>query len=269
MIRPRTVLRLVLYVSHTWLALAILYAGLPSFARIDDGTEYATKLTSPGEESDDGSPVSLSVSAPAGDTDGISLPWFDKADAVMMFHFIHRDEALVKLNVGFEKDKKRLDVWPAGEDRYKKNLLSLTLDNAEKESTTRILTASVPHPPLSLSPSPTYHVRLAILVVLAPLTLLLMGVYVGLISLISTIFRLLFSLFWVFALLFLGRWVYKGRPPVGEFIQEIRNDAKALVKRVRTWRSGQSSNRGKDEEQPPLDNEEVKPDLEFEKADVS
>lgn len=57
------------------------------------------------------------VSVPAGDTDGINLPWFDTADSVLMFHLIHRDRALVKLQVGFRDEGRKLEVW-AGSDGW-------------------------------------------------------------------------------------------------------------------------------------------------------
>lgn len=66
MLRPRIVLRLVLYAAISWLGksspqslvgsqnnsplkvLAALYAGLPSFSRDDDGTAYATSVLNSG-----------------------------------------------------------------------------------------------------------------------------------------------------------------------------------------------------------------------------
>lgn len=56
----------------------------------------------------------LVVSAPAGDEDGINLPWFDTADAVLMFHFVHRDYASVKLRVVWREDGQQVEVWPDG-----------------------------------------------------------------------------------------------------------------------------------------------------------
>lgn len=56
----------------------------------------------------------LVVSAPAGDDDGINLPWFDTADAVLMFHFLHRDYASVRLRVVWRDDGQKVELWPDG-----------------------------------------------------------------------------------------------------------------------------------------------------------
>lgn len=52
------------------------------------------------------------VSAPAGDDDGVNLPWFDTADAVLMFHFVHRDYASVRLRVAWKENGQKVEVWP-------------------------------------------------------------------------------------------------------------------------------------------------------------
>jgi hypothetical protein len=54
----------------------------------------------------------LVVSAPTGDDDGVNLPWFDTADAVLMFHFLHRDHASVRLRVVWRENGQKVEVWP-------------------------------------------------------------------------------------------------------------------------------------------------------------
>ncbi|KAH8705226.1 hypothetical protein BGW36DRAFT_421792 [Talaromyces proteolyticus] len=281
MLRPRTVLRLVLYLLLSWLVLAVLYVGLPSFSRDDNGTDYATKvlkvdeyfpssnnggiadfttnnerrrnlvltfnvdkasdsliicgttkvslkkptqLTSvqkQGEENDDFVLLEppIRVSAPAGDTDGISLPWFDTADAAIMFYLIHHDQALVKLRVGFREGGRKLEVWPGGDDwthplasQDDNPLLSLSLEN-ERNTASRVSTANVPPSPLSFSPSPTYHIRLVLLIALAPLTIFIMGAYLGLSFVLSAVLAFLSRFFWIGVFSLLVCWLYKGRPP--------------------------------------------------------
>ncbi|QGA20609.1 hypothetical protein EYB26_008315 [Talaromyces marneffei] len=317
MLRPRLVLRFVLYLAISWLVLAALYIGLPSFSRDDDGTEYATNVLKSGGKltrvyevreyfskdvsnfinnneprefialtfridkasnalvicgttkhgltrapetvgiNDEGNTSRGSLSVPAGDVDGVSLPWFETADAVMMFHFIHRDKAVVTLDVGYREGGRILKVWPAGSWQDDDKLLfSLTLNDAPEGGSSRVLTASVPLFPLSLSPSPTYQIRLVLLIFLAPLTILFMGAFMGASFVISTVLGLLLRSSGVIAFLLLVRWVYKGRPSFNEFVEEIAGDLRGLAKRVQTWRNRESSSESKDEEQPSLRDED-------------
>jgi hypothetical protein len=81
-----------------------------------------TKLTSVQEQQEERDgffslETPIIVSAPAGDTDGINLPWFDTADSILMSHYIQRDRAFVKLRVGFRQGARKLEVWP-GEDHW-------------------------------------------------------------------------------------------------------------------------------------------------------
>lgn len=210
------------------------------------------------------------MSAPAGDTDGISLPWFDTADAVMMYHFIHRDEALVSLDVGYREGGRELNIWPAGASQDDDKLLfSVTVNDAPESDDDRVLMASVPRSPLSISPSPIYQTRLVLLIFLAPLTILFMGAFMGASFIISTVLSLLFRSFWVIVFLLLVRWLYKGRPPVDEFVQEVTNDLRGLAERVQNWKSRESSNTGKDEEQPSLRDENSDLSLAAGRKDVS
>lgn len=196
------------------------------------------------------------ISAPAGDTDGISLPWFDTADAVMMYHFINRDEALVRLDVSYRDGGRELRIWPAGASQNDDKLLfSVTTDLDAESDGRRVLMASVPRSPLSSSPSPVYEIRLVLLAFLAPLTIIFMGAFMGVSFVISTVLTLFFRSFWIIAFLSLVRWLYKGRPPFDEFVQEIANDLRGLAERVQDWRLRESSNGSKDEEQPSLRDE--------------
>jgi hypothetical protein len=122
------------------------------------------------------------------------------------------------------------------------------LSSDEKGSTRRIAAASVPPPPLSLSPSVTYHIRLTLLVVLAPLTILIMGIFFVISSAISITLSFLSHFLWVAVFVLVARWLYKGRPPVGEYVQEVTDDGKAVTERVRQSLSGWFSSSRKDEE---------------------
>ncbi|RAO69154.1 uncharacterized protein BHQ10_005166 [Talaromyces amestolkiae] len=321
MLRPRTVLRLVSYAAISWLVLAMLYIGLPSFSRNDDGTGYAISvlksgrtltrvygvqdffsnadiefttnneprqnialkfrldrasnalficgttcvpsdgvlLTRPPElmkHYDDERLTMTPISVPAGDTDGISLPWFDTADAVLMYHFIHRDSALVTLDLIYGGGGRELNIWPAGASQdHKKLLFSVTINVEAENDDDFILEASVPRSPLSSTPSPIYELRLVLLTCLAPLTIIFMGAIMGAMFIISTALSLLFRSFWVVAFSLLIRWLYKGRPPMDEFVQEVANDLRGLADKVQNWRNKEPSNRGKDEEQPSLGHE--------------
>lgn len=210
------------------------------------------------------------LSTPAGDTDGISLPWFDTADAVMMYHFIHRDEALVRLDGGYGEGGRELKIWPAGASQNDDNLLfSVTTDLDAESDGRRVLMASTPRSPLSSSPSPIYEIRLVLLACLAPLTIIFMGAFMGVSFVVSTVLTLFFRSFWIIAFLSLVRWMYKGRPPFDEFVEEIANDLRGLAERVQDWRIGKSLNIGKDEEQPPLRDEKSDLSLAAERKDVS
>lgn len=193
------------------------------------------------------------MSAPTGDTDGISLPWFDTADAVLMYHFIHRDSALITLELVYREGGRKLNIWPAGASQdHAKLLFSVTVNDEAENDDDFILEASVPRSPLSSTPSPIYELRLVLLTCLAPLTIIFMGAITGAMFIISTALSLLFRSFWVVAFLLLIRWLYKGRPPVDEFVQEVTNDLRGLADRVQNWRKEELSKGGKDEEQPSL-----------------
>ncbi|OKL61413.1 hypothetical protein UA08_03685 [Talaromyces atroroseus] len=182
----------------------------------------------------------LRVSAPAGDHDGVNMPWFDTADAILMFHFIHRDEALVNLHVLYALDGGTLEVWPGGDDwtrplplQNEHPLLSLTLDSSSNEH--RVLAANTPPPPLSSSPSPTYPIRCTVFMVLAPLTIAGMGIYMSIVLVLYAVLNLFFRLFWVLAFSLLVYWLYKRRPPVDDFVHEVIDGVAGGFVRVRDW----------------------------------
>jgi hypothetical protein len=94
----------------------------------------------------------------------------------------------------------------------------------------------------------TYHIRLTLLVVLAPLTILIMGIFFVISSAISITLSFLSHFLWVAVFVLVARWLYKGRPPVGEYVQEVTDDGKAVTERVRQSLSGWFSSSRKDEE---------------------
>lgn len=125
----------------------------------------------------------------------------------------------------------------------------MTLNSDENSPGKRIAAASVPPPPLSLSPTVTYHIRLTLLAVLAPLTILIMGIFFVISSVISITLSFLSRFIWVAVFLLVARWLYKGRPPVGEYVQEVTDDGKVVAERARQSLSGWVSGGRKDEEQ--------------------
>jgi hypothetical protein len=94
----------------------------------------------------------------------------------------------------------------------------------------------------------TYHIRLTLLVVLAPLTLLIMGIFFVASSTISIALKFLSQSLWVAVFVLVVRWLYKGRPPVGEFVQEIADHGKAVSERARQSLSGLFSDSREDKE---------------------
>jgi hypothetical protein len=99
-------------------------------------------------------------------------------------------------------------------------------------------------------------IRLTVLLILAPLTILVMGIYMGLLSIIYAILYIFIRLFWIIAFSLLVCWVYKGRPSADDFVREVNNDMSGIFRRVRDWVGRVLSRRDGDEEQHlPLRNE--------------
>jgi hypothetical protein len=137
----------------------------------------------------------VNVTGRAGDTDGANLPWFPAADAILLFWEIRREYAIVPLTI-------QRSVGEAGERKFDvllnedggDALLSLKIWGND---TSRI-TASVPLPPHSSSPSYTYPIRTAIIQVLAPFSLLIAAVFESLSAILGGL------LTWIFAAICFG-----------------------------------------------------------------
>lgn len=67
---------------------------------------------------------------------------------------------------------------------------------------------------------------------------------------------------WVAVFVLVARWLYKGRPPVGEFVQEVTDDGKAVSERVRQSLSGWFSGGRKDEEHIAVSDSNLSPESE-------
>jgi hypothetical protein len=58
------------------------------------------------------------VSAAVGDIDGVNPPWFDRADAILLYHTIAQDQALVTLRMLW-KTNGIIELWPGSDVRVK------------------------------------------------------------------------------------------------------------------------------------------------------
>lgn len=76
-----------------------------------------------------------------------------------------------------------------------------------------------------------------------------MGVVFVLSSGISITLTFLSHFLWVAVFVLVARWLYKGRPPVGEYVQEVTDDGKVVAERVKQSLGGWVSGGRKDEEQ--------------------
>lgn len=89
------------------------------------------------------------------------------------------------------------------------------------------------------------------LILLAPLTIFVLGIYMGIIFILYAILNLFVRLFWIIAFSLLVAWVYKGRPSADDFVQGTINDVAGVLKRVQRWFGRLVlSRRESDEERP-------------------
>jgi len=126
----------------------------------------------------------LNATAQVGDGDGANLPWFETADAALLFWQIHRENVVVPLTAR----------WTAAEDLQ---VLAIT---AGQETVLEIriqpnnpvtISAAVPKRPDSSSPSRTYPIRVLVICVLAPTSVFFNDYFTGFFS--TIIFSVLFA----------------------------------------------------------------------------
>lgn len=148
----------------------------------------------------------INVTARVGDADGANLPWFPIADSILLFWWIHKENATIPLRVQWVVQEdgglQRLELWSA----VRRVLYGEPLLVIEKEpNSTSNITALAPARPHSSSPSLTYPLRIAIIYVLAPTAIFINDLFGdGLASIFKTTLFMLFCLFVVLGYVFLA-----------------------------------------------------------------
>ena len=128
---------------------------------------------------------SINVTARVGDDDGANPPWFPFADSILLFWWIHKEDAAIPLMVKWisvdDSDLQRLELWSTvSRLRFDKPLLVI---QKERNDTSEI-SAIAPASPDSSSPSLTYPLRIAIIYVLAPSSMFINDLFGGSIAFI-------------------------------------------------------------------------------------
>ncbi|PMD15072.1 hypothetical protein NA56DRAFT_650465 [Hyaloscypha hepaticicola] len=141
----------------------------------------------------------VNVTARIGDRDGANLPWFEFADAVLLYWWIEKDILPFTVDVtwtmGGTDSCRRMVVQVAGYP-HRRPLLALEMQGSDVSS----LVIETPERPESFSPSKTYPVRVALILVIAPTAVFvndLLGGFVG--QLIESVVTTLLVLFAVLA----------------------------------------------------------------------
>jgi hypothetical protein len=211
------------------LTLSISGADKPIPIISHDGTE---------EESTD---ISLDITALArvGDSDGANLPWFEYADSILLFWWIHKESVDLPLSVSWsveEENMYSMDLKYAGRHVIDDPLLSIRMRGNDTPS----FEVTVPARPLSSSPSWTYPVRIAIIHIIAPIAVFVndyLGDAIG--SLFSTIFTaanvLFIVLVYVFVILAIVVSIYRcvGGPSLEVTVQRAHDCLETLKQNER------------------------------------
>ncbi|KAE9372817.1 hypothetical protein N431DRAFT_505124 [Stipitochalara longipes BDJ] len=147
----------------------------------------------------------INSTARLGDRDGANLPWFEFADAVLLYWWIQKDNLEFPVGITWsvegEGDLRRMEVQVAGRPNSRQ-LLTLEMHGFDASS----IVVEAPERPYSFSPSKTYPFRVAIIRVIAPTSVFLynlLGNAVGqaIQSIISTLFVLFIIAVYVFIVL--------------------------------------------------------------------
>ncbi|KAL6900438.1 hypothetical protein GGI43DRAFT_383914 [Trichoderma evansii] len=205
---------------------------------------------------DSGRKEEVNVTARVGDTDGANLPWFQQADALLLFWQIHREYANVPLIIQRSAQEagevQKFDLLFNDRGHGDDALLSLKMWGND----TSTIRATVPLRPHSSSPSYTYPARAIIIQALAPFSLLiadvfgsLAGVFNVLVSVIfaAICFGLLVSAVVATYMYFSGKRPHELVDMLGDELQKLR-DSEAM----RKWRgpdSGEGESAGNSHEQ--------------------
>ena len=166
------------------------------------GAEYAVPIFQVDQKIE---PVTeqLNATARLGDSDGANLPWFEFADAVLLYWWIQRDNLEYPVDITWsieEGDLRRMEVQIAGRPNSRP-LLTLEMHGFDASS----VVVEAPERPYSFSPSKTYPLRVVIIRVIAPTSVFLyklLGNAVG--QAIQSIVTGFFVLFVVMVYAFLG-----------------------------------------------------------------
>lgn len=181
-----------------------------------------------------GKQLDANVFTRSGDTDGANLPWFDFADAVLLYWQIHKD--LVNINVSARLHKwsegggdfRKLELYMSTYVNPKQDITFLTLEIRDKDKST--IRVTVPERPISSSPSWTYPIRAAIIQILAPTAIsinkLVNNTFGGIIQVIFTTFVVLLCVFLygflALAVIF-SLWRCVGGPSFESSTQQVQN----------------------------------------------
>lgn len=194
---------------------------------------------------------SINVTARVGDGDGANLPWFPIADSILLFWWIHKENATIPLTVKWiaEEDSslERLELWPAN-DPVRFNGRPLLLVEKESNDSSKI-TATVPARPDSSSPSLTYPLRIAIIYVLAPTSIYINDLFGDSLAFIfrTTFFMLfcllviagyvLLAIMVIFSLRFCReRWILGNSERIIDRLQRVSENSERLLRIATTQR---------------------------------
>ena len=148
----------------------------------------------------------FNATARIGDVDGANLPWFEFADAILLFWWIQKEDVDIPLvahwNVELESGMNTLNLKIAG-NYGEENIISIQMHGTDSATLTTLLPAK----PISSSPSLTYPIRATIIRFIAP-TAVFANNYFG--KAISFIFRALLNTTWIILLVALNIFLVAG-----------------------------------------------------------
>jgi hypothetical protein len=190
------------------------------------------------EESADVS-LDISVQVRVGDFDGANLPWFEYADSILLFWWIHKESVDLPLSVSWSMEEENIyhmELKYAGRHVIDDPLLSIRMRGNDTSS----FEVTVPARPLSSSPSQTYPIRIAIIHIIAPIAVFVNDYLDDAIGfLFSTIFTAVEVLFillvYVFVILAILVSIYRcvGGPSLEDTVQRAHDGLEALKQNER------------------------------------
>ncbi|KAH8807788.1 hypothetical protein F5884DRAFT_790065 [Xylogone sp. PMI_703] len=186
----------------------------------------------------------IQVIARLGDTDGANLPWFPFTDSVLLFWWIHKETVKVDLEVRWSwaslpHQRQRFILAPADPVHHSTYEPLLSLESQKIGITSKIVNASVPQTSGSGSPSKTYLIRVAIIHVLAPTSILINDLSGPLLAHISDLVIVLFIiiLYFFFILsIFFSLWRCLGGPSFERVVEKLQD-------RLERWKYRQGTSR--------------------------